>query len=324
MNRAFEWLLKSEPWVEYRTSVDLLNLPEEDCTVIDARRHMLDHPQIQGLLDDVSGWPEQIVNSHKNATLPLHKLAFLADLGLTHQDSQIGNVIELICQHMDTNGVPQVLMNIPVHFGGTGENTWSWALCDAPIILYSLVKFGAGNNQSVKAGIKYLTSLLRDNGWPCAVSPQLGKFRGPGRKDDPCPYATLIMLKLLSEVKERKDNDESHIGAEVLLNLWERSRESHPYMFFMGTDFRKLKAPLMWYDIVNVADTLSRFEWLGKDARLLEMINLIESKEDTEGLYTPESEYKAWKGWDFGQKKIPSPWLTFIVLRLLKRMKNKP
>ena len=65
-----------------------------------------------------------------------------------------------------------------------------------------LVKFGLKNEPPVKAAIEYLAGLLRDNGWPCAVSKKLGKFRGPGRKDDPCPFANLVMLKVLSEIEE--------------------------------------------------------------------------------------------------------------------------
>ncbi|NJD02619.1 MAG: hypothetical protein FIA99_08505 [Ruminiclostridium sp.] len=321
MNEVVNWLLNSDPWVEYNTRVDLLGQSEQEPVVAVARKHMLEHPQIKGLLNETSCWRDQIVNGHKNAALPLHKLAFLADLGFTINDDKIAKIVDLILDHKDVNCVPQVLMNIPAHFGGTGENTWSWALCDAPIILYSLAKFGGGDNQSVKNGIKYLTSLIRENGWPCAVSYELRKFRGPGRKDDPCPYSTLIMLKLLSEVPELEDSDESHTGAEVLLNLWVKSRETHPYMFYMGTDFRKLKAPLMWYDILNVVETLSHFNWLHNDSRLIEMARLVELKADADGLYTPESEYKAWKGWDFGQKKVPSTWLTFIVLRMLERIR---
>jgi hypothetical protein len=30
--------------------------------------------------------------------------------------------------------------------------------------------------------------------------------------------------------------------------------------------------------------------------------------------------YMSWKGWSFADKKSPSPWLTFLVLRLLKRV----
>ena len=44
------------------------------------------------------------------------------------------------------------------------------------------------------------------------------------------------------------------------MDLWQNSREKHPYQFYMGTDFRKVKAPLVWYDILHVADVLCRFK----------------------------------------------------------------
>jgi hypothetical protein len=51
-------------------------------------------------------------------------------------------------------------------------------------------------------------------------------------------------------------------------------------MFFMGTDFRKLKAPFVWYDILHVLDVLSSCSWLKGDPRLLNMANLVKSKAD--------------------------------------------
>ena len=35
-----------------------------------------------------------------------------------------------------------------------------------------------------------------------------------------------------------------------------------------------------------------------------------------EGRYTPNWMYRAWKGWSFADKKNPSPWLTFLALRV--------
>ena len=162
--------------------------------------------------------------------------------------------------------------------------------------------------------------LARDNGFPCAVSKNLGKFRGPGKKDDPCPYAALIMLKLLSLYEDKIKSREAACSVETLLNLWDNSTTLHPYMFFMGTDFRKLKAPLIWYDILNVADTLSHYDCAIADKRFKSMIDVVINKANEAGLYTPESEWKAWKGWDFGQKKQPSAWLTFLVYRIWQRV----
>jgi len=87
----------------------------------------------------------------------------------------------------------------------------------------------------------------------------------------------------------------------------------------MGTDFRKLKAPFVWYDILHVLDVLTQFSWLRNDSRLKEMSDIVKPKANNEGKYTPESEWKAWKEWEFGQKKQPSRWLTFLVLRILLR-----
>jgi hypothetical protein len=91
-------------------------------------------------------------------------------------------------------------------------------------------------------------------------------------------------------------------------------------MFYMGTDFRKLKVPLVWYDLLHVLDVLSRFPWLAGDARLLDMLALLKSKADAEGRFTPESIWTAWKDWEFGQKRAPSRWLTLLAWRIIRRV----
>jgi hypothetical protein len=105
-----------------------------------------------------------------------------------------------------------------------------------------------------------------------------------------------------------------------LLTLWDESKERHPYMFFMGTDFRKLKAPMFWYDILHVLDILSQFKWVQQDKRFKEMLGVVEAKADGDGRFVPESIWAVWKDWDFCQKKIPSRGLTFFVQRILKRV----
>jgi len=319
MDDLIEWLLKGEPWIEYRTRVDLLEQNENAKEVALSRNNMISHPKIQSLLVELKNWPGTVISSHKSASQPFHKLSFIADIGLRKDDPYIKEIAQKIFEHQSAEGPFQLPMNIPKHFGGSGRDEGAWALCDAPILAYSLAKFGFDKDERIQKAVKYLASIVRDNGWPCAVSKELGKFRGPGRKDDPCPYATLAMLKMLLQFEEWKQSKETHVGAESLLDLWSKSRELHPYMFFMGTDFRKLKAPFIWYDIVHVLDVLSYCTWLKHDSRLKEMAQIVKSK-GKDGKYTPESEWTAWKGWDFGQKEEPSRWLTFLIMRLLRRM----
>ena len=315
-----DWLLEGEPWVGYRTRVDLLVQDPDDPQVRSARQSMLATPQVQNLLGELSGWPGKVISSHKSAGQPFHKLTFIADLGLTTKDPGMDVIIRRILEHQSAEGPFQLPTNIPTHFGGTGEDQWAWAICDAPLIVYALAKFGLQDDPAVKSATDYLGSLIRANGWPCAVSKELGKFRGPGRKEDPCPFANLAMLKALSAMEEWKASPECHTGADTLLTLWSESATKHPYIFYMGTDFRKLKVPFVWYDLLHVLDILSRFESLRDDARLLDMLGILKSKVDEQGRFTLESIWTAWKDWEFGQKKEPSRWLTLMAWRILGRL----
>ena len=318
-DKTIDWLLQGESWVKYRTRVELLEQPETDPQVMAARKAMLADPKIKALVAELLDWPGIVLNSHRSASQPFHKLSFLADLGLSINDAPVKKIVHKVMKHQSEQGPFQLPMNIPEHFGGSGKDEWAWVLCDAPVIVSSLIQMGMQDDPRVQRAVEYLDHLIRDNGWPCAVSPELGKFRGPGRKDDPCPYATLVMLKVMAHTPELHDSESAKIGVETLLSLWDKSEEQHPYMFFMGTDFRKLKAPLFWYDILHVLDVLSHFRWAGKDERFKQMLKTIKSKSDGNGRYIPESVWMVWKDWDFSQKKIPSPGLTIFVQRILKR-----
>jgi hypothetical protein len=320
MNAPIDWLLEGEPWIEYRTRRDLMHQSEEDSRVISARKLMLANAQVQDLITELSDWPGTVISSHKSASQPFHKLTFIADLGLSANDPGVNKIVARILKHQSAEGPFQLPMNIPTHYGGTGQDQGAWALCDAPLILYALVKFGLKDEPVVRLAIEHLVGLIQTNGWPCAVSKELGGFRGPGRKGDPCPFANLAMLKVLSEIEELRDSTACHTGVETLLTLWSESTAQHPYMFYMGTDFRKIKVPFVWYDLMHMLDILSRFPWLKKDERLLEMLGVLKNKADQQGCFTLESIWTAWKGWEFGQKKAPSRWLTLLAWHILNRV----
>ncbi len=322
MNIPVDWLLEGGSWIEYRTRCDLLGQSEQEPPVQAARESMLANAQVQRLLVELSGWPGTVISSHKSAGQSFHKLTFIADLGLVADDPGVDEIVARILERQSAEGPFQLPTNIPTHYGGTGQDQWAWALCDAPLIVYALVKFGLGGMPAVEAAVEHLVGLLRDNGWPCAVSKELGRFRGPGRKDDPCPFANLAMLKALSAMEELRDGPACRTGAETLLALWSESTTRHPYMFYMGTDFRKLKVPFVWYDLMHLLDVLSCFSWLLSDDRLLDMLAVLKGKSDERGRFTLESTWTAWKDWEFGQKKEPSRWLTLLAWRVIRRVET--
>ncbi len=321
MDEEIAWLLTGYPWVQYHTRTDLLQEPPDDPQVSLARQEMVNHPQVQTLVSSLQNWGAEPLKSHKSAGHPIHQLTFLADLGLKATDPGMEQVCHNILAHQSIEGPFQTLLRTAVHFGGDGRDHWAWMLCDAPLLVYCLAKFGLAEETQVQRAFGYLLELIQDNGWRCTVSKEMGRFRGPGNKNDPCPYATLIMLKLLSVMPASAEGEAaSRVGAEALLQLWEQRTQRRPYLFAMGTDFRKIKAPFIWYDLLHVLEVLSAFEWLHHDARMGAMMDTLKLKADGNGLFTPESVWKAWGEWDFGQKKTPSQWMTLLAQRILCRL----
>jgi len=260
------WLLDSdEPWTRYRTLVDLLDHSEDDADVRAARRAMLAHPQVKTMMAEVAAWGEQPIKRHNDAGHALHKLNTLADFGVQASDRGMKSILKAVMAHQSLEGAFQSMLNVARSFGGTGEDTWAWMLCDAPVLLSALLAMGLESDARVKQAVQHLISLVDDNGWRCVVAPELGKFRGPGRKADPCPIANVYALKALAQMP------------------------------------------------------VSRFPFVAADSRFQEMVKTIAAQADPQGHYTAASMYQTWKGWSFADKKNPSPWLTFLVQRILKR-----
>jgi len=315
----YETLLSiSEPWLQYAIRINILGENKND--LAELRAEAENDKKIQSYLCDITGFHSILLKNHKNPELPIHKLLFLLDIGLDTDTPEIKSAVDQIMSNKDRFGVYQSMTNIPPHYGGKGENVFGWCLCDAPLLLLALSQAGVDYHQHIKQGVDHLAGFYREQGFPCKVSEEHGSFRGPGRKDDCCPGSTLCMLRLLSEIDEYRSGDIASGAIESILSLWENSLERHPYMFYMGTDFRKLKAPTLWYDIVGVTNCLSKFEQAKDDPRFCEMVTLIRAKQDINGFFTPESVYQKCKGWDFGQKKTVSPYLTYLCVRVLNRV----
>ena len=128
-------------------------------------------------------------------------------------------------------------------------------------------------------------------------------------------------MKALSQVEDLIDSDATRKGAEMLLQHWDRQWDRKLFLFGAGTDFCKVKYPNVWYDILHVVDVLSCFPFVHEDHCFLEMVGTLTEQADDQGRYTASSMYRAWKGWSFADKKQPSPWLTFMVLRIKSRLK---
>lgn len=318
---TLDWILEAgAPWVRYRALVDLVGLSESASSVGNARADMVNDPRTQSLLAAASEWPGHALKRHNDATHPLFALCTLADWGITVRDPGMASVADRILAHQTSEGALQSLLNIPPRWGGTGEDQWLWMSCDTPSLLYALLAMGLDHDSRVQRAVTHLAELVEENGWRCATSPEPGGFRGPGRKDDPCPIVNLLSVKALSLCTNTAAADAVRAGVEMLLWHWGHQTQRKLYMFGIGTTFRRLKYPFVWYDILHVVDVLSRLSWVHDDLRFREMVDTIVAQADDSGRYTAGSMFRAWKGWEFADKRHPSPWITLLVMRIQHRI----
>lgn len=321
--KVIQWLFDSdEPWTRYRTYIDLLEVSENDPVVVRTREEMLEHPQVRSLLETAISWPGYALKRHNDARHPIYAFSTLADLGIRYDDPGVSRAVEKVLLRQSTEGAFQTQVRLYKQFGGLDGEYWTWMACDAPTLTYALLSMGMEDDSRVQQAVNHLLSQVQENGWRCSASPDLGTFHGPGRREDPCPIANVYALKALSLHPEWVSSEAVQRGAETLLWHWEHQSEGKIYLFGIGTDFRKLKYPFVWYDILHVTDVLSRFPFVHDDPRFQEMAQTIFQQADEDGRYTATSMYRAWKGWSFADKKRPSPWLTFLVLRIQQRISN--
>ncbi len=317
---SLSWLLNStEPWTRYRTLVDLLECSGEESEVKIAHQEMLNHHQIRSLVENTTKWPGYALKRHNDARHLVYVFTTLADFGLRATDPGMSPGIEAVLRHQSREGMFENFAFLYRRFAGIDGEHWTWMACDAPI-LYALLAFGLSDDSRVQRALDYVLGTVQVNGWRCSASSKLGKFRGPGRKEAPCPIVNVMNLRAIATVPNLVDCEAAHLGAETLLKHWQQRGQIKHFLFGIGTDFRKLKYPFVWYDILHVTDVLSQFPFVHNDTRFLEMVETITTQSDAEGRYTANSMYMAWKGWSFADKKEPSPWLTFLVYRILKRV----
>jgi hypothetical protein len=284
---------------------------------------VLEDERIAALFESLREWPGRELKTHKDVTHPIHRLAMLADLGFTVDDPGVRDIVDRVFATGSPEGPFEIVIQIPTRFGGTGAPMSTWTLCDATVVAYALLALGADRlegGEAVGRAVEHLADRVTDHGWECCAAESLGRFRGPGRKEDPCPYGTLYALKMLSQTPPGEYREAKASGIATVFDLWDRRRETKPYLFGMGSDFRKLKLPFVWYDVLAVLDTLSSFPEAIADPRFGELMEIVRSKKGESG-YTPESIYLRAKAWDFGQKKQASPWMNAVVERLESRVR---
>ncbi len=308
-----DWLLSDKSIVRYRTLRDILDKDENDKEIVAATRLVCTDRLITQIFDKQNrdgywGTPKDIYTWWPKKDTTFWLLGVLADFGFTRQNKKIARA----CEYVFGTQLP---------CGGFG-----WAPPSTPgecftgILTESLAKLGYIDDPRLQNAYEWLVNRQRlDGGFWCKNTGQPG---GPREKESSCAFATLCVLGALAQNSEHKNSDISKKGAEFLLKCWDNQGmikyAGHDSQ--IGKGWEKLKYPFTDYRILKYLDTLSQFTFTKNDLRMDAMIDLVISKKDKNGRFYAESVHRVWSDYDFGQKNVPSRWITLIVYRIAKRV----
>ena len=307
-NAILDWIAQEDPWLRFAVNTQLLGIPSDPAAAVN-------DPKIQTIIrrimDSAVGMPALITGKvqYTSPGTVFWDLFFLADIGLRTDNvltqSAVDSVLEL--QHDDGAFVLQ-------------NDTKPGYFCIPAIILSSLARMGHANDPHI---LRFIQMILRtrrlDGGWHCALSRATGKRL---QDTESCPMDNLNVLMLLGQYKQYRTDSGLNGAIDLLLTHWRRRAEPwRPYGFGIGSDFAKLRYPVVKYGILRVLDVLSLYPYAVRTPEYREMLALVTEKSEN-GKYRAESVSRAYAAFDFGQTKTPSRWITFLIYRLQKRTRD--
>lgn len=305
-NDIMLWLVDGPDWIKFAVERQLLEknvIPTEalNCQEIE---------KIVSFLKNSEEGFSSILNT--NASYKKESfwyLYFLSDIGLTSSELSFEEHFQNIFKLEDENSRFILSKEMkPDYF------------CISSIVLTSIVRMSPDYKEKLKSHIEVLLSKKRiDGGWHCATSRAVGKKL---QDSESCPMDNLNILMLLSEYEEYRNNSELNGAIDLLLGHWNRRDEAwRLYGFGIGSQFKKLRYPESKYGILRVLDVLSNYPYALSSPEFEDMFEFVKEKGVNER-YLPESVVMSFSDFDFGQKKVESRWLTFIIERIQMRINN--
>lgn len=324
------WILASaEPAARWIVHAHLLDGEEHLALAAVERAAVLHDPATDRLMERLPDWEQPAeLSGHQHPAFAPNMLGLLADMGAAGgDDDRIEHLLDSMLEHQ----MPDGRFTMFATGRPAPQGAWGSLLCDTHAITEVLLRFGRGDDPRVAHALQTtlddLAPTTQGRAWPCRPD-EVSGFRGPGRKHDFCPQVTLQALRAWSYVAVDRRPAELGDVARVSVRAWRERAGEKPYMFGHGSRFKTVKWPTTWYDIHAVLDTLGRYPtlWRGTDAdpddrrALAELVAcLIAYNFSDDGTVTPQSCYRGFEDYSFGQKKQPSPFATARLLQVLRR-----
>ncbi len=295
-----DWLLEGPDWLKYAVGLQLMGAQPDIKPVL---RDSAITKIIQRLKDNQVGIPALRTGKvHYTETGKAYwDLFFLADIGLTINDLGLEREAAEVFRFQTRDGTFVIPPNVRDNY-----------FCMSAILISSLARMSYRDDPRLNKYIQViLNSQGRDGGWHCY-------------NDDfdmldieSCPMDNLNILMLLGQYDNYREYPILNRTIDSLLEHWQRRDNRHG--FGVGRRFMSLQYPAVKYGILRVLDVLSLFPYAVGRQGFQSMLDFVRQKASG-GKYYAEITDDSYAEFDFGQKKEPSRWLTFLIYRIEKRV----
>jgi len=326
-----DWLLEPEdPGVRYLALRDLCGKAHDDSELVKARQAAHELGPIAHILKNMQpeGWWSKAGPGYgPKYRSTVWAIILLAQLGASvKQDERVEQACNYLLDHacakggyMSHNGSP----------GGTFDclqGNLCWALtelgCEDPRLdeAYHWLAISQTGEGVAPKGTK--DTPLRYYAYKCGPN-----FMCAANYELPCAWGATKVLLALGAIPPAKQSAQTHKAIDLAGDFFfsvEPTTAAWPDKEKINNTWWKFGFPVFYgADLLQVAEALVAVGH-GNDPRLASTLEFIRSKQDVQGRWHLEHDYKDKTWGNYGKKGQPNKWVTLRALRVLKAVELKP
>ena len=317
LEQVLVWLLEEDPLnpgVRYFTLRDLMNRPENDDELVEAKRDIMRNGPVPVILDSQHPdgyWAKPGGGYSPSYTVSLWQVIFLGELGADGRDKRVQRGCNYLLDHIvATNGGfamdPRPVPSSVVH-----------CLNGEP--LHALIRLGFYDDPRVQKALDWqVKAIIADPDVRYYKSGTCAKGFACGyNQRQPCAWGATKALKALSVIpiqdRTPKVKKAIDMGGEFLMSS-DLASADYPYTEKINTSWFKFGFPLSYRsDVLETMNVLARLGY-GVDPRLNNARQFISGKRDDQGRWMMEKSLNGKMWIDIEEKGKPSKWITLQAL----------
>lgn len=319
---SLAWLLEPDaanPGVRYFALRDLLDRPDDDPDACQARGELMTTGPVPVILAAQS--PEGYWVKPGGGYTPSYRstvwqIMFLAELGADPADTRVQRGCEYLLSHAIAKNDAFSMSQRPVPSSAVH--------CLNGDILYALLCLGYADDARVQAALTWQARAITGEG---EIRFYKSGTSGPNfacayNQGQACGWGATKAIKALLAVPPGQRaplvQQAIDIGADFLLSR-DPAVADYPYTERVSSAWFKFGFPLSYRsDVLETTAVLVELGY-GRDPRLVNALELVRSKQDSQGRWTLERTLNGKMWLDIEQKGQPSKWVTLRALRVLKQ-----